>query len=282
VTKAKISEYSATANDNTDVNNVNIAEGCAPSGINNAIREVMAALKRFQTGTDSDPVTIGGNLIVTGGTTANTLSATNVTASGTLGVTGASTFTGTLSALGNASVGGTLGVTGSSTFTGTLSALGNASVGGTLGVTGASTFTGTLSALGNASVGGTLGVTGASTFTGTIAAQGRVTLASAIHEARVDLSTATQINVSQANYFIRTITTDTTFTVTGTPATGTVASYILDLTNGGSATITWATGTVWAGGTAPTLTSSGRDVLGFFTHNGGGAYNGFVLGKDVK
>ena len=270
MTKAKISEYSATANDNTDANGVNIAEGCAPSGINNAIREVMAALKRFQTGTDSDPVTIGGTLNVTGATALNTLSATNVTASGTLGVTG------------NSTVGGTLGVTGASTFTGTLSALGNASVGGTLGVTGASTFTGTLSALGNASVGGTLGVTGASTFTGTISALNKVTLASAIHEARVDLSTATEINVSQANYFIRTITTNTTFTVTGTPATGTVASFILDLTNGGAGTITWAYGTVWAGGTAPTLTASGRDVLGFFTHNGGGAYNGFVLGKDVK
>ena len=112
MTKAKISEYSATANDNTDVNNVNIAEGCAPSGINNAIREVMAALKRFQTGTDSDPVTIGGNLNVTGATALNTLSATNVTASGTLGVTGASTFTGTLSALGNVSIGGALTVSG--------------------------------------------------------------------------------------------------------------------------------------------------------------------------
>ena len=234
MTKAKISEYDASAANNTDVNNVNIAEGCAPSGINNAIREVMAALKRFQTGTDSDPVTVGGNLNVTGATAINTLSATNVIASGTLGVTGASTFTGTLSALGNVSVGGTLGVT------------------------------------------------GASTFTGTIAALNKVTLASAIHEARVDLSTATEINVSQANYFIRTISTDTTFTVTGTPATGTVASFILDLTNGGAGTITWASGTVWAGGTAPTLTASGRDVLGFFTHNGGGAYNGFVLGKDVK
>jgi hypothetical protein len=149
VTKAKISEYSATANDNTDVNNVNIAEGCAPSGINNAIREVMAALKRFQTGTDSDPVTIGGNLNVTGATALNTLSATNVTASGTLGVTGASTFTGTLSALGNASVGGTLGVTGASTFTGTLSALGNVSVGGAMTVSGVTVLSsrGTIKAL---------------------------------------------------------------------------------------------------------------------------------------
>lgn len=137
MTKAKISEYSATANDNTDVNNVNIAEGCAPSGINNAIREVMAALKRFQTGTDSDPVTIGGNLNVTGATALNTLSATNVTASGTLGVTG------------NSTVGGTLGVTGASTFTGALSALGNVSIGGALTVSGVTVLSsrGTIKAL---------------------------------------------------------------------------------------------------------------------------------------
>lgn len=116
MTKAKISEYDASAANNTDVNGVNIAEGCAPSGINNAIREVMAALKRFETGTDGDGITVGGNLIVSGSSTLGTVSAANVTASGTLGVTGASTFTGTLSALGNATVGGTLGVTGVATL----------------------------------------------------------------------------------------------------------------------------------------------------------------------
>jgi hypothetical protein len=79
VTKAKISEYSATAGDNTDVNGTNIAEGCAPSGINDAIREVMAALKRFETGADGDSVTVGGNLVVSGSTTANTLSTNLIT-----------------------------------------------------------------------------------------------------------------------------------------------------------------------------------------------------------
>jgi hypothetical protein len=80
VTKAKISEYSATAGDNTDVNGTNIAEGCAPSGINDAIREVMAALKRFETGADGDSVTVGGNLVVSGSTTlANTATLSNVT-----------------------------------------------------------------------------------------------------------------------------------------------------------------------------------------------------------
>jgi hypothetical protein len=65
--KTKISEYSATANSNTDVASINIDEGCAPSGINNAIRAVMGHLKDFQTGASGDPVTVGGVLTVTGG-----------------------------------------------------------------------------------------------------------------------------------------------------------------------------------------------------------------------
>ncbi len=50
--KNKVSEYSATAANNTDIGGINIAEGCAPSGINNAIRELMAQLKDMQSGTD--------------------------------------------------------------------------------------------------------------------------------------------------------------------------------------------------------------------------------------
>ena len=70
--KTKISEYDASAGNNTDVNSVNIAEGCAPSGINNAIREVMAALKRFETGADGDSMTVGGNFVVSGTATLST------------------------------------------------------------------------------------------------------------------------------------------------------------------------------------------------------------------
>jgi hypothetical protein len=64
--KTKISEYDSTAANNTDVDSVNIAEGCAPSGINNAIREVMSHLKDFQTGAAGDSLTVGGNFSVTG------------------------------------------------------------------------------------------------------------------------------------------------------------------------------------------------------------------------
>jgi hypothetical protein len=45
--KTKISEYDATAGNNTDINSINIDEGCSPSGINNAIRAAMSHLKAF-------------------------------------------------------------------------------------------------------------------------------------------------------------------------------------------------------------------------------------------
>ena len=51
----KISEYSAIPANNTEIDGINIAEGCAPSGINNAIRELMAQLKDFQTGSAGSP-----------------------------------------------------------------------------------------------------------------------------------------------------------------------------------------------------------------------------------
>lgn len=70
--KNKVSEYSATAANNTDIGGINIAEGCAPSGINNAIRELMAQLKDMQSGTDGDNFTVGGNLTVTGTATGST------------------------------------------------------------------------------------------------------------------------------------------------------------------------------------------------------------------
>ena len=76
--KTKISEYSATSASNTDISNINIAEGCSPANVNNAIRTVMAQLKDQQDGTSGDPFTVAGTL----------------TSSGTLAVTGALTLDG--------------------------------------------------------------------------------------------------------------------------------------------------------------------------------------------
>lgn len=67
--KTKISQYDSTAANNTDVANINIAEGCSPSNLNNALRAVMGHLKDFQSGSSSDSLTVAGTLAVTGGLT---------------------------------------------------------------------------------------------------------------------------------------------------------------------------------------------------------------------
>lgn len=82
--KTKISEFDLTPSNNTDIDGINIAEGCAPSGINNAIRELMSQLKAQQDGSSGDPFTVTG-----------TMTASAVLASsGTLAITGNLTLDG--------------------------------------------------------------------------------------------------------------------------------------------------------------------------------------------
>lgn len=90
------------------------------------------------------------------------------------------------------------------------------------------------------------------------------------------------INLSLGNYFTNTVTGASTIAVTNVGASGTVSSFILELVNGGSAAITWPTGITWAGGVAPTLTSSGTDVLGFYTSNNGTTWRGLVLAANIR
>ena len=89
--KVKISEYSATAADNTDINGIDIAEGCAPSGINDAIRTLMKQIKDLQAGTSGDtiPLTAGG----TGATTASAARAALGAGTGDVTTTGTQTLT---------------------------------------------------------------------------------------------------------------------------------------------------------------------------------------------
>jgi hypothetical protein len=85
--RTKISEFSATAASNTDIDSINIAEGCAPSGINDAIRELMSQLKDFQTGAVGD--SFNGPV---GTTTAAAGAFTTLSASSTVSGTGFSTY----------------------------------------------------------------------------------------------------------------------------------------------------------------------------------------------
>lgn len=87
-------------------------------------------------------------------------------------------------------------------------------------------------------------------------------------------STAT-INCALANFVRATSVGDTTWSVSNVPTGAFVIR--LEITNGGAYTQTWMAGTKWPGGTPPTLTSSGVDVLEFTTFDSGANWRGGVL-----
>lgn len=95
--RTKISEFSSTPGDNTDIDGIDIAEGCAPSGINNAIRELMAQLKDMQTGASGDTftlTTVNSTTIDTTNLEVTNIKAKDGTAAGSIAdVTGVVTLT---------------------------------------------------------------------------------------------------------------------------------------------------------------------------------------------
>ena len=84
--KNSITDYDNIAANNTDIQSVDIDEGCAPSGINNAIREIMADLADVNDGTVplASPDINGGTIdgVTIGSTTAGAGTFTTVTADG--------------------------------------------------------------------------------------------------------------------------------------------------------------------------------------------------------
>ena len=79
--KTKISEWSSTPANNTDIDSINIAEGCAPSGINDAIRELMAQVKDLYAGTSGDIIAVaaGGTGVGTSTGSGNNVLSTSPT-----------------------------------------------------------------------------------------------------------------------------------------------------------------------------------------------------------
>jgi hypothetical protein len=79
--------------------------------------------------------------------------------------------------------------------------------------------------------------------------------------------TALDIDCSLGNLFTKTINANSTFTVSNVPASRSY-TFTLELTHT-SGTITWFSGVIWPGGTAPTLTTGKVHLFMFFTDDGG-------------
>jgi len=209
--KTKISEWSATPSNNTDIDGINIAEGCAPSGINDAIREMMSQIKDWQAGTSGDYTAVSA------------------------GGTGVGTLTGIVK--GN----------GTSAF--------SAATAGTDYTSPSSTETMTNKTLTNPTVTNYV-------------------------ETPYSANSSTAITIALTNGTVQIITLTGNATITMPTATS-GKSFIMYLKQDatGSRTVTWST-VKWAGGTAPTITStaSRQDILSFFAD--GTNWYGVVVGQN--
>ena len=72
-------------------------------------------------------------------------------------------------------------------------------------------------------------------------------------------------------------TSTTTFTFSNSTASDERSGFRLYLTNGGSQTVNWPASVDWSGASAPTLTTSGLDILDFDTVDGGTTWHGVLV-----
>ena len=81
------------------------------------------------------------------------------------------------------------------------------------------------------------------------------------------MSGAVAMDLDAANFFYGTVTGTVTFSFTNVPTGGVFV--MLEITNGGSQTINWPASVNWPGGTPPTLTTAGVDLISLVTRDGG-------------
>lgn len=91
---------------------------------------------------------------------------------------------------------------------------------------------------------------------------------------------ASAVDCATGNYFTKTASGALTWTFTNVPSSRSYA-FALQLTNGGSGTQTWPAAVVWNGGTAPTLQTSGTDILVFVTSDSGTTWRGVRAWKQA-
>jgi len=135
-----------------------------------------------------------------------------------------------------------------------------------------------------AGVVGTAAILGANTFTGTQnLADNTLQRANLLDYGEItnaigNATGAKTIDLTLGNSVTATTTGATTWTFSNPTASDELCGFSIKLINGGSATQTWPASVDWPAATAPTLTTSGTDVLVFITCDGGTTWYGFVAG----
>ena len=251
--KNSIADYSATAASNTDIQSVDIDEGCAPSGINNAIRELMADLADVDAGTvaltspNFTAFSVGGTAVTA------TAAELNYVDGVTSNIQTQLDAKGTVSSLSDLSITATATELNYNDIT-------------TLGTSQASKVV-------TADANGDVLFSADVTFDGKIVEESNA-ITSSGGAATIDLDTGTN--------FTHTLSEDVTYTFSNPAASGRASSFSLKITQDSTArTITWPSSVAWRLSTSPTLstTSGAVDVFVFVTYDGGTTYYGFTAGQ---
>lgn len=98
---------------------------------------------------------------------------------------------------------------------------------------------------------------------------------SGAYSANINAVSALDINCSSGNYFTKTVSSGSTFTVSNVPS-GRVYSFTLEVIHT-SGTITWFSGVRWPNSTAPTLATGRTHLFMFVTDDNGTKWFGSSL-----
>lgn len=96
------------------------------------------------------------------------------------------------------------------------------------------------------------------------------------------VSTSTAINFTLGNVVTAVLASGGAFTITNPPSSGIYGKFKLILTNGGTVADPWPASVKFAGGTTPTLTTSGIDILTFETIDNGANWYAVVDGLNMS
>jgi hypothetical protein len=92
------------------------------------------------------------------------------------------------------------------------------------------------------------------------------------------------LNMNLSRFFYADLVSSTTLSFTNPPASGDVCFFMLEITDtsSGAASITWPGSVDWPGGSPPTITSDGVDVIAFYSRDGGTTWRGAVAQADSQ